>query len=447
MNRIPARLAWLSALAAGCALPPGGGTARGHAADPLAGLAAEAEAGAPAAEAPEAEPASAGFAACADDACSHEDCAEESCAARAWLEEQGLSIEISVTADAATVVGGGVRQRSTTQALFDIGLFADLDTLAGWEGASIWAEWYTRPGRNLYDDVGDWQGTTWIDVPHGHELYQLWLETWLRPDGLRLKLGKQEGFDEFAVVEAAGEFLNNGPAYSPTLELLPTYPDSAFGAALFGYPSEDAWLSAGVFDGAAAQGENTGKQGAGTLFGDPSDLFLIAEAGRSWLRGETTGAGRGLLGVYKHTGNLARFDGGLQDDAWGWYAVFEQELWPENPEDAEDAQGLVAFAQIAAADDDVISVAAHQAAGLAWTGPFEGRDEDILGLAVSRVVFSDEAAAGFDDHAETVIETFYRWQALSWLAIKPDLQLVRDPAGDSAIEDAFVATLRFEAAF
>ncbi len=366
---------------------------------------------------------------------------------RAWLEEQGLTLEIEVLADAATVVGGGVRQRSTSQALLDVGLFADLELLAGWEGASMWAEWYTRPGRNLYDDVGDWQGTTWIDTPHGHELYQFWLEAWAVPDALRVKLGKQEGFDEFAVVESAAEFLNNGPAYAPTLELMPTYPDSAYGAALFAYPCEDGWLSAGVFDGSAAQGEATGKQGAGNLFGGPSDLFLVAEAGRSWMRAEDAGAGRGLMGAYKHTGNLDRFDGGRQDDAWGWYAVLEQELWLENPDDAEDAQGLIAFAQVSVADEDVLSVAGHQAAGVSWTGPFEGRDEDILGLAVSRVVFSDEPAAGFDDHGETVIETFYRWQVLSWLAIKPDLQLVRDPAGDSAIEDAFVATLRFEASF
>jgi carbohydrate-selective porin OprB len=315
MARSPSHLLWLLALPAGCAALPGDGATRGAAADPLATLSAGAPSGDESGESPDRDDATLGGAACDDAACAHEDCAEDACAARAWLEEQGLTIEISVTADAATVVGGGVRQRSTSQALFDVGLFADLDTLAGWEGASLWAEWFTRPGRNLYDDVGDWQGTTWIDVPHGHELYQLWLETWLRPDGLRLKLGKQEGFDEFAVVEAAGEFLNNGPAYSPTLELLPTYPDSAFGAALFGYPSEDVWLSGGVFDGAAAQGENTGKQGAGTLFGDPSDLFLIAEAGRSWVRGESAGAGRGLLGAYKHTGNLARFDGGVQDDA------------------------------------------------------------------------------------------------------------------------------------
>jgi len=366
---------------------------------------------------------------------------------RAWLEEQGVVVELSAYADAATVVGGGVRQRSTTQALFDVGVGADLGTLAGWDGATLWAEWWTRPGRTLNDDVGDWQGTTWIDAPHQHQLYQLWLEAWLVPDALRIKLGKQEGFDEFAVVESAAEFLNNGPAYAPTLDAMPSYPDPAYAIAAFAYPAAGWWLSAAAFDGAGQEGVATGKHGASTFLGDPSDLFLVAEAGRAWERGEGAAPGRGGFGLWKHTGDFERFAGGEQDDALGWYALVEQQLWSESPGDAGDPQGLTAFAQLSAGDEDVLEVARHEAAGLQWIGALAGRDEDIAGLAVSRVVFSDEPGAAFDDHHETAVEAFYRWQATPWLAIKPDLQFIRHPAGDASIDDAFVATLRFEATF
>lgn len=371
---------------------------------------------------------------------------DESTGPRAWLEAQGVSFELYAIGDTAWILDGGTRQRTTTQALFDASLGLDLGTLAGWEGASLWAEWWTRPGRLLNDDVGDWQGTSWIDAPHQHQLYQLWLEAWLLPDLLRVKLGKQEGFDEFAVVEAAAEFLNNGPAWAPTLDRLPSYPDPAYAVSAFAYPGEDWWISAAAFDGAGQEGVATGKKGAGTFLGDPSDLFLIAEAGRAWSPGATAAPGRGAIGLWKHTGDFERFSGGEQDDARGWYALVEQRLWSESA-DADDPQGLSAFLQFSATDEDVIETPLHQAAGLQWIGPFDGRDEDIAGVALSRVVFSDDPGAGFDDHHETALEAFYRLQLTPWLSLKPDLQFIRHPGGDASLDDALVATLRVEVAY
>jgi porin len=366
---------------------------------------------------------------------------------RPWLEEQGLQVELSATADVAQVVHGGAHRGQTTQVLWDAAATADLDRLIGWRGASAYIEWWSRPGPLLNDDVGDWQGTSNIDTPHRHEVYEAWLEAWPAPEALRVKLGKMDAFDDFAVVESAAEFLNNGMAYSPTLSPMPSYPDSAYGGLAFAYPAQATWLGAGVFDGSAQQGVKTGTHGASTLFGSPSDLFLVGEVGRSWPREESGLAGRAALGVWRHTGNYQEFDGGEQDGANGAYAIFEQELWAEQPDAPDDVQGLTVFAQLGITDEDVIEVARHLAAGLQWVGPFPEHDEDIAGLGATRVDFTDEPGAGFTRDHELALESFYRWQARPWLAIKPDVQYVLDPGGNASLDDALVFTVRFEANF
>jgi porin len=366
---------------------------------------------------------------------------------RPWLEEQGLQLELSATSDIADVLSGGVRQRSTTQVLWDVALTADLDRLFGWPEASAYVEWWSRPGRLLNDDVGDWQGTSNIDTPHRDELYELWLEARPVPDVLRVKLGKLDAFDDFAVVEAGAEFLNNGMAYSPTLSPMPSYPDSAYGGLLFAYPAEGTWVGAGVFDGAAQEGVSTGTHGASTLFGEPSDLFVVGEVGHSWASDGERAPGRAALGLWRHTGDFARFGGGEQDGANGAYAIFEQELWAARPDEPDAPGPLTGFVELASTDEDVIEVAWHLAAGLQWVGPWAVRDEDVLGLGATRVDFSDEPGAGFTRDHELALETFYRWQATPWLAIKPDLQYVLAPGGTDEPDDALVLTVRLEATF
>ena len=364
---------------------------------------------------------------------------------RPWLEEQGLQIELTATSDVAQVVHGGAHRGQTTQVLWDAAATADLDRLIGWTGASAYIEWWSRPGPLLNDDVGDWQGTSNIDTPHRHEVYEAWLEAWPVPDVLRAKAGKMDAFDDFAVVEAAEEFLNNGMAYSPTLSPMPSYPDSAYGGLLFGYPAEATWVGAGVFDGSAQQGVKTGTHGASTLFGSPADLFMVGEVGHSWPRDGGILAGRAALGGWRHTGDYQRFAGGEKDGVEGAYAIFEQELWAEQPEKADDARGITFFVQLATTDKKVIEVARHVAAGLQWVGPLAERDEDVLGFGATRADFSDEPGAGFTRDHELALETFYRWQARPWLAIKPDVQYVLDPGGNAQLDDALVFTVRFEA--
>ena len=42
---------------------------------------------------------------------------------------------------------------------------------------------------------------------------------------------------------------------------------------------------------------------------------------------------------------------------------------------------------------------------------------------------------------------FYRCQARSWLVVKPDVQYITDPGGDSSVDAALALTLRLQIDF
>ena len=62
---------------------------------------------------------------------------------------------------------------------------------------------------------------------------QLWYQQTMFGDQLRLKGGKLDGNDDFDVLDNGQEFLNNSFTTSPTLGLLPSFPDTGVGIELF----------------------------------------------------------------------------------------------------------------------------------------------------------------------------------------------------------------------
>ncbi|HTE06805.1 MAG TPA: carbohydrate porin [Planctomycetota bacterium] len=358
-----------------------------------------------------------------------------------------MTFEGTFTVDVSGVLGGGVRQRSTTQGLLDLGAGFDLDPLLDWKGGTAWVEVWTRWGRLLNADVGDAQGSSNIDAPSQSQVAQLWFEQWLVPDRLRVKLGRVELFDEFAVVNGAGEFLNNGVTYTPSFLSVPSYPQTAWSVGLYALPTAQSWLSLAVFDGSAQDGVTTGNHGAGTFVGEAGGDQAIAEAGCQWPAADGRLPGRLGVGLWHHGARFDRFAGGTQSGASGGYALLEQALWREQPGVADDVQGVDAFVQGGSTDGDVADIQRHAAAGLTWTGMLPEHDADIAGLGATMVSFTAAPGAGYTADHELALEAFYMLQLGEGLSIKPDLQWIGDPGGDGSAADAWVATLRFTLAW
>lgn len=368
---------------------------------------------------------------------------------RPGLEDRGLAFNANLTAEYAKNLRGGLNTNGGDgRHLLNANLTLNTERLFGLPGGTAFVNVQQQHGQEGFD-VGDAQGYTNIDADGRTQISELWYEQLLFGNKLRLKAGKIDANTEFAFVENGAEFINSSMGFSPTILGLPTYPDPSFGALVFLTPCDAFYAGAGAFDGAAQEGVPTGSRGPKTLFDDPADLFLIGEAGTKWSLAGGRG-GRIGLGLWHHTGTFERFDGGAESGTTGFYAVADQTLWRENPptntddgEEADDSdtQGIGLYLQYGYADPDVSEIAHHVGTGLAWQGVVPGRDDDVLGLGVSHVLFSDNGA-GFGHDAETAVELFYKLQLTPWASVKPDVQYVRHPGGDAGVDDALVFTVR-----
>jgi porin len=359
--------------------------------------------------------------------------------ARSRLEEAGLQIGILATVDGSwAALGGADPQGTALRSLLELNVSFDTGPLLGLEGGTFYTDLQLISGDDGSSDFGVLQAFSNIDADHRFQLSRLWYEQRLTATGTAVRLGKMDANTQFAYVEAGAGFLHSSMGYSPTILGLPTYPDPAFGLVVQQHLTSNLRLGLGVYDGAAQEGVPTGSRGPSTLFGEPSDLFLIGELDLAW------GSGRTALGAWAHTGSFERFDGGQEDGTSGLYAVLDQRLAGACGEGA-DPCGLDAFLQVGVADPEVSSFDLHLGAGLAWTCPFSAGVEDELGLGVSAVRLSDEPGADLDGSFETALELYYGFEPVSWVRVKPDVQYVVNPGGDASLDDALILTLRLVA--
>ena len=170
-------------------------------------------------------------------------------------------------------------------------------------------------GRNASRDIGDIQAFSNIDAGDRSQVGELWYEQWLFEKRLRFKIGRLDANNEFAFVEHGAEFLHSSMGPSPTIFVLPTYPDPASSVNLFVYPTEGLSLGFGVYDGAASRGVTTGVHGPHTLRG--GDLFFIGGLDSQWTLGPQQLPGRLGLGGWEAYRDFYPFLGPVPDrDRW-----------------------------------------------------------------------------------------------------------------------------------
>lgn len=359
------------------------------------------------------------------------------------VEDAGLLFNASVTVDGSRSLRGGIRtNRSIFRHLFDANLTIDAEKLWGWRGATLFFDFQTFNGRTGDQIVGDYQIFSNIDTRPVTQVPELWMQQRWDDIGVRIKAGMVDANSEFAAPRHGSEFLSSSMGFSPTIFVLPTYPDPATSLNVFWEPHHIFTIGVGVYDGAGQRGVPTGSRGPRTLIGER--LFTIGETQVRWkLSGGRNG--RVALGAWHHNGRFESFDRGTQRGTSGWYAVLDQQIWVEQADEDGDDQGLGLFLQVGRAEERVSEVGTHLGAGLAWRGGLPTRDDDTLGVGCSWVRFSSEQ----DDlrGSETSGEVFYRFALTKWADLTIDLQYIRHPGGIRGRRDALVATSRLKLQF
>ena len=347
--------------------------------------------------------------------------------------------------------GGRTTDRGAVRHLFEASLSAATEPLFGWSGGTLTATFQNQAGTDGSTLIGDLQVFSNIDADGRTQVSELWYEHVGEDTPWRVRIGKVDANTQFAFVEHGLEFLQSSMGFSPTIFVLPTYPDPAFSVNVFYEPDEGFFTGAGIYDGSLAQGVPTGSRGISRLLRG-ADVFVIGKMGWRWNAGNELEDGSASLpgrvsaGGWFHNGRFDRFDGTTQSGAGGLYLLLDQLIFRETL-DPEDGQGLGVFAQYGYADPDVSDFEHHFGTGMTWTGPIPGRDLDSLGLGLSWAGLSQQPGAGFAEHFELSTELFYSVHAAEFATVVFDLQHIVNPSGRSDIPDALVGTLRLVLAY
>ena len=279
---------------------------------------------------------------------------------------------------------------------------------------------------------------------------------------IAIRIGQQSSDQEFQVSQLAGLFINSvfGFPTLPSLDLPsggPAYPLATPAIRLKIIPSDQTTVLLAVFNGDPAGpglGDPQRRDAAGTAFRLNDGVFIIGEIQYAINAGD---GATGLPGTYKLGAwyNSQNFpDQRFRSDRlsladpfstaavrfrrndYSVYAVADQTVWREAG--VKDG-GIGVFARVMGALSDRNLIDMYAQGGVDYKGPFAGRDNDSVGLAVSYAHISDRTSqldrdrAAFSAlllpirHSETLMELTYQAQLAPWWQIQPDFQYIFSP--------------------
>lgn len=390
---------------------------------------------------------------------------------RRALKERGVEYSLTYIADVLGNPVGGVRQGAIVEDRLNLRLNLNLQTIAGWEGATVHANAYFIHGTGLSRYyVGNLMSTSVIEALPSTRLYVLWFDQKLMDGHLAVRVGQQAADTEFFVSQTATLFMNSTFGW-PAITGLdlpsggPAYP-LATPAVRVKYTPNDAFsLQVGLYDGDPAGAERPGDDPeaqrlnrTGTQFRVNDPALVIGEASYAYnTKGADALPGTVTLGGWQHFGRFDdfRIDSGgrfLADPAStgiarrlrgnaGFYGILDQTIYREP---GKDDEGASVFVRGSFSPSRSSLVDLYLDTGIAFKGLFEGRSDDTLGFSVGHARISGSARRADRDalalagsytpvrHAETVIEATYQALIVPGFTVQPDVQYILHPGAGIA---------------
>lgn len=333
--------------------------------------------------------------------------------------QPGIELDVSIVFDYSNITNGGIKETSSTRSLIDAGLSFDMAELFGLHGASILISGEALRGDDAGVDAGVIQAFSNIDEAPFSRFFEVWYQQQVG-DKVILKLGQQDANSDFATSEHADAFMHSSMGFSPTILSMPTYPEPVLAGSVM-IRINDQWaVQTGAFD---ASGED-----------DFDEIIVLGEVNWSYRE-----QGRLKLGYWQDSTQVDDFNGNRRSSTGSWYLVLDETLW----RDRNSSLGF--FTQVGSADDDWGELTRHLGAGLTYYSPMD-RPDDSTGIGFSSVDLNKNVTASGKDERETAIEIFYQRQINENLSVRPDIQYIKEPGGDSTIDDVLVLSVRIELA-
>ncbi|MFT5906835.1 MAG: porin [Cryomorphaceae bacterium] len=356
-------------------------------------------------------------------------------------KESGITPYATLMGEVYTNHSGGISNGSAFAGLLDVGVEIDLEKLAGWKGASIFANAFYFEGDDITGKrIGDFNAATNLYTDTSFNIYNIFFQQSFGNGDSFFKLGQIALDDDFMVSESALLFINAGFGPLPVQSgntAAPIYALAAPGGVIHYDIAGPGFVQAGVYVGDSGTAES-GNQGFDWNTGNAAGWMIMAEAGFTY--GENDGSVV-KVGGYYHTGEYERFaDGEIESGLYSMYAIIDHQLIA-----AEGCASLnVFFRGGFAPQDDIAVVSGYVEGGLVGRNVF--KEDDALGFSASWTDLSDDfRLVEGGSSSETVLELTYQLPVNDWLTIQPDIQYIINPQGGD--DDAFVSGLRAEISF
>jgi porin len=394
---------------------------------------------------------------------------------RTRLADKGITFDFGYGFEAAHNYSGGTRNITRYTDQWKFGTAFDLEKLWGWEGAKFTMVVTDRNGRDIGADanIGNNQliqevygrGQTW-------HLTIFALEQKFFDDKLSWKIGRLpvgEDINQFSCDFQNLSFCGAQPG-NIVGDYWINWPTSQWATVLKLNTSSDTFVKLAAYQMNPKYADDSYAVHHGLTPGFPSGTtgaLIPLEFG--WTPKINGLPGSYRAGVWYNTSNgndlylneqhqpLAEFGGTpLQHDSRrGAWITFQQQVTGE-----AGGKGATVFLNVTSADHATSATNNQISLGMEYKGIFD-RPNDFIGAAFGasyangyaaknqRLInqLNPDNAAIVNDGYEKVTEVFYSWSPIPSIAIRPNLQYIKDPGGSNKRDDAFVLGLKTSVAF
>lgn len=374
-----------------------------------------------------------------------------------WLgisPDSGVYLGGIFVANSNYLLNGGVANASklSNNGLFILNLTLDGEKLLGWSGASFSTEFLQFNGQDTNGQAGSVQGYSGLPGPtplDRSELYQLWYRQALFEDKFIFRIGKSLPSLDFdnvikpASLDQEQAFIPaiSGLLYTPIfinpsmLGVMPGYYNSTYGITASYAPVKQLYVTAGVYDGSLAQGEQTGMNLLPNFNGS---YLYIAEVGSNWLLGQERKPGNIGIGAWSQSGavgNVPNLASPTSTD--GVYVFGSQRLWYRNP--GVDNSGISAYIQYGINNSAILAMTEYVGAGFSAFGLVPKRASDSFGLGVA---WSKLNQGIFTQSSELMYQAYYQLAVTTSIFLEPAVSYIPDPGASINSSSALAATMQ-----
>jgi len=385
--------------------------------------------------------------------------------ARSSLYDKGITMELIHKSDLMAVISGGIKHGSAWMGNTEAGVQMDLEKLLEWDAATAHIHIHSQLGSKFdRDHVGSFIGSDNIESgANTAQFDHAWVQKNFSDDSMSLLAGLYAVDSEFYVTDTSGLFFQ--PPYGPGNELSqsgqfgpPIFPLGALSIRVkYTSPDQNFYLQGALTDGVPSDPNNL--RGTHIQFNRGDGSFSIVEFGYTPQEGGSAGGGEPEAETFNKTAigfwhYSARLDDLIDVDAagnplrhfsQGIYFLAERTLMTEK---GSPSQGLSGFVRFGTASRDVHQADWTGSLGLVYQGLFDGRDDDIAGIAITVNHTSDKyRRLNSADSNQTSLEATYRAQLNPWFALLPTLQYMHNPNMDPTLKNAWIAGVRAEISF